>query len=82
MGPIRSHIQWVPGSFLWVKWLGPEVEHSSPSNAKVKGLTNSRTNLLLSSHTSLHGADTEQNTTHFTYKFLSLERYYCTFLIL
>jgi hypothetical protein len=35
--PTQPPIQWVPGALsLGVKWLGCEVDHSPPSNAKVK----------------------------------------------
>jgi len=33
--PTQPPIQWVPGSFLEVKRLGSEVNHSPSSNAKV-----------------------------------------------
>jgi len=38
MRPTKSPIQWVPGFFVRVNWLGPEVEDTLPSSAKVKRL--------------------------------------------
>lgn len=36
LGPIQTHVQWVPGLFLGVKWLGHGTDYPSPSSVKVK----------------------------------------------
>jgi hypothetical protein len=39
LGPLESHIQWVPGAVPpWIKRSEHEVDHSSPSTAEVKNV--------------------------------------------
>jgi len=39
VAPTQPPIQWVPASFsLELKWLGHEVDHSTPFSAKVKNV--------------------------------------------
>jgi len=36
LGPTQPPIQWVPGLFPGVKWLGSGIDHPPPSSAEVK----------------------------------------------
>lgn len=38
LGPIQPPVQWVPGFFSRVKWLGHEIDHLPPSQAEVKNV--------------------------------------------